>query len=173
MLLPIQLDVWLVLIYASAILVAARGVEAIAQFHFRRAAGRDHANFNYLESEDRFICPAGRHLTLHVVDHVRRRAEYRAQASDCNACSLKNLCAPTAESRRVFRPLTSWTETDVGRFHRRLSAVMFCASAAVSSIGLWRWRTAPGAGFLGVVLAAALWSLTRELRRIEEDERPA
>jgi hypothetical protein len=66
--------------------------------------------------------------------------------------------------RRLYRPLAAWAETDIGRFHRRLSLLIFAVAAALSVVGLVRWGGGPGTGLLVVALTASLASLVRQLR---------
>jgi hypothetical protein len=159
--LPTQAEVRLVLAYSATVLVGARIVETVARKHFARAERHDHRGFDYIEHADHYRCPSGQQLVLHLVDRPRKQAVYRAHPSSCAACSFKPACTPHDDGRRVFRSLASWAETDVGRFHQRLSAVMCGACGVLAAVGLWRWIAEPGAGYLMVVVAVSLLSFVR------------
>ncbi|HZR03834.1 MAG TPA: hypothetical protein VFA81_11740, partial [Burkholderiales bacterium] len=64
-------------------------------------------------------------------------------------------CAPHRQGRQLFRSLAEWAESDIGRFHQRLSVVLFGASSVVCAAGLWRWGGRPGTGLLLAALAAS------------------
>lgn len=162
--LPAELEVWLVLGYVTVVLVGARLAEALAQRHFERARRYAEHGFEYDADADHYHCPQGERLVLHVVEPENRLAVYRAPASSCNGCALKASCTPHDEGRHLYRPLAAWAETDVGRFHRRLSLLMIGVAAIFSGGGLARWMGQPGTGLLLLALAASLACLTRDLR---------
>ncbi len=56
--------------------------------------------FEYDESTDKFICPAGHHLKYVQTEKERGRRIYRALRSNCRACQLKSRCT-TGEQRSV------------------------------------------------------------------------
>jgi hypothetical protein len=62
-----------------------------------------------------------------------------------------------------YRSLITWAETDVGRFHRRISMLMFAAAAVVALVGAWKWRANSGTGYLLVSLLASSTSLAWDL----------
>jgi transposase len=57
--------------------------------------------FEYDESTDKFICPAGSHLKYVRTEKVRGRRLYRAWRSHCSACQLKSRC--TISERRSIK----------------------------------------------------------------------
>ncbi|MGH7137336.1 MAG: hypothetical protein ACREHD_16455, partial [Pirellulales bacterium] len=69
-------------------------------------------------------------------------------ASRCNGCLLKASCTPHDEGRHLYRPLATWAETDVGRFHRRVSMLMIGVAVIFSMFALGRWFGQPGTGLL-------------------------
>jgi hypothetical protein len=77
---------------------------------------------------------------------------------------LKASCTPHDEGRHVYRSLAVWAETDVGRFHRRLSLLMFAVAALLSSVALGRWWGQAGAGSLILTLVMCLASLARNVK---------
>jgi hypothetical protein len=163
--LPANLESWLILGYVLAVLVGARVFEVLAMLHFRRARQYAERGFLYDQDGDQFECRQGERLTLHLVEPEGRLAVYRAPASSCNGCSMKASCTPHDEGRHIYRPLAAWAETDVGQFHRRLSALMFVVATALSLVGLCRWGGHPGTGMLLIVLLASVASVAGELRR--------
>src|SRR5215467_9192140 len=90
--LPADLEVWLMLGYAVAVLVGARVTEALARSHFHRAGRSTEQGFEYDELHDSYYCPHGHRLALHVINTPARVAVYRAPASKCAACPMKPDC---------------------------------------------------------------------------------
>jgi hypothetical protein len=162
---PANLEMWLILAYVGVVLIAARGVEALAQAHFARARRHDEDGFEYVAAEDHYLCASGERLRLQAIDHDSRRAIYRAHASSCRVCPLKQSCTPHEDGRLVYRSIVTWPETDVGRFHQRLSILMSGAGGVLSTAGLWQSRGQPGANLLFLALLASAWSLRRDLAR--------
>src|SRR5262245_48672504 len=154
--LPADLELWLILAYVALVVVGARAVEALARVHFARARRHAEQGFEYVEEEDHYLCPQGERLALHTREESRRLAIYRAPADRCNGCRLKATCTPHEDGRQIFRPLAAWAETDVGRFHRGVSVLMFAAAAVLTAAGLWRWGGGPGTGLLVLALAVSL-----------------
>src|SRR5262249_7260314 len=111
--LPVDLGVWLMLGYAVVVLVGAKGMEALAEIHFRRAGQSAEHGFRYDTEADHYHCPHGERLSLHLIDPHKRVAVYRAPASSCAGCPRKSACTPHDEGRHMYRPLSEWSETDV------------------------------------------------------------
>jgi hypothetical protein len=162
--LPAELEVWLILGYVAVVLAGARLSEVLARAHFERARRYAEGGFEYDADADRYRCPQGERLALHLVEPESRLAVYRAPASSCNDCPLKASCTPHGEGRHLYRPLAAWAETDIGRFHRRLSLLMVGVGVIFSAGGLTRWAGQPGTGLLLLALAASLALVTRDLR---------
>jgi hypothetical protein len=162
--LPTELELWLILGYVVVILVGARLAEALAQVHFNRAWRFAEAGFEYDAAGDHYSCPQGERLALHVLQSDSRLAVYSAPASSCNGCSFKGTCSPHDDERQLYRPLAAWTETDIGRFHRRLSMVMIGIGAVFSFGALARWIGQPGTGLLLLALSISLFCVARDLR---------
>jgi len=144
LLLPADLETWLLLGYAIVVLAGARVTEALAQMHFRRARSSSEHGFLYDEDADHYHCPQGERLSLHVINPQERLAVYRAPASRCARCPSKKNCTPHDEGRHIFRPLSDFAETDVGRFHQWLSLLMAGSATAISLVGIVRWEGKPG-----------------------------
>jgi transposase len=61
-------------------------------------------DFDYEEEADRFICPAGKSLTLKRLERSECNVmwEYRAERHDCVCCPLREKClAPSQECRKI------------------------------------------------------------------------
>src|SRR5262249_40367938 len=78
-------------------------------------------------------------------DDRNKLAIYKAPAASCNACVLKAFCTPHDEGRRVYRSLATFHETDVGRFHRRLSLTVVAVALAFAVGGVVAYWDTPGA----------------------------
>ena len=153
--LPADLEVWLLLGYAIAVLAGARLMEGLARAHFERARRYSEGGFHYDADADHYHCPQGERLALHLIDRQERVAVYRAPASACAGCPEKARCTPHEGGRHIYRPLAAWTETAVGRFHQWLSLLMAASAAALSLVALLEWPGRPGTGLLIVALLAA------------------
>ena len=162
--LPAELEVWLILAYVAVVLAGARLAEALARLHFERARRYAEHGFSYDADADHYHCPQGERLSLHLVEPDTRLAIYRAPATRCNACPLKASCTPHDEGRHIYRPLAAWAETDIGRFHRRVSMLMIGVGAIFSLGGLAHWMGKPGTGLLLLALAVSLACMTRDWR---------
>ena len=47
---PVDLELWIVLVYVAALLIAAKVVEVVAQMHFRRSQRYGERGFEYIEA---------------------------------------------------------------------------------------------------------------------------
>lgn len=171
--LPVDVELWIVLGYVLILMVGARVVEGIARMHFERARRHGEQGFDYIEDEDHYRCAGGERLLLQVVDKASQLAIYRAPASRCNGCPMKEGCTSHDDGRMVFRSLAAWSDSDVGRFHQRISAVMLGVGVVLCTVELARRAGEPGADFLilGLVICLALllrdltkWNCSRQLR---------
>jgi len=162
--LPANLEAWLILGYVVAVLVGAQVLEALARFHFERARRYAEQGFEYDADADHYRCPQGERLALHLVEPESRLAVYRAPASSCNGCPLKASCTPHDEGRHLYRSLAVWADSDIGRFHRRLSLLMIGVGVVFSLGGLAQWMGQPGTGLLLLALAVSLACVARDLR---------
>jgi hypothetical protein len=162
--LPAELEVWLILGYVAVVLAGARLSEILARVHFERARRYAERGFEYDADANHYRCPQGERLALHLVEPESRLAVYRAPAASCNGCSRKESCTPHAEGRHLYRSLASWAESDIGRFHLRLSLLMVAVGVVFSLGGLARWMGQPGTGLLSLALIISLASVTRDLR---------
>lgn len=161
---PLDLEVWLILGYVVVVLLGAYLSEVLARAHFERARRYAERGFEYDADADHYRCPQGERLELHQVEPERQLAVYRAPAHSCNDCPLKGSCTPHDEGRHLYRSLAAWTETDIGRFHRRLSLLMVGVGVIFSLGGLARWVGQPGTGLLLLALVISLASIARDVR---------
>lgn len=164
---PVELEPWLILGYIGTVLVGARAVEALAKVHFERARQYAERGFDYDVDADHYECPQGERVALHLVDQDSRLAIYRAPAASCNRCPLKESCTPHDEGRHVYRSLAAWAETDIGKFHQRLSLLMFGVGGLLSLAGLLHWGGQPGTGLLLLALVTSLSFLGWDARRMQ------
>ena len=163
---PTSLDVWLLVGYALVVVAGSKLTETLARGHFERARRYAERGFRYDADLDHYDCPQGERLTLHLVNAARQVAVYRAPAARCAACPLKAACTPHDEGRHVFRSLAAWAETEVGRFHQRLSLVMVATGAVVPLLAFVHGAGKPGSGLLLVVFLAVVPFLVRDARRV-------
>jgi hypothetical protein len=164
--LPANVELWLLLAYVTGVLLAARVIEAIAKSHYARARRYAEHGFEYVEPRDHYRCLGGATLTLDTIYENERMAIYRAPVENCGGCRLKPMCAPHEASRRVFRSLATWAETDVGRFHHYFSQVMFAGAGVLSLGGLFHWHAQPGTGYLVLAAAGSAACLVLQSRRM-------
>jgi hypothetical protein len=164
--LPVDIELWIILFYVVAVLAGARIVEALARVHFARAQSYGKQGFEYVEAHDAYRCPQGEYLVLHNVHQDNQLAVYRAPPASCRQCRLKARCAPFSEGRLLFRSLAAWAETNVGRFHRSVSVIMFAAAVVISVAGFRRWAGQAGSGWLACALLAGVVLLVQDLRTI-------
>ena len=160
--LPADLEVWLLLGYATAVLVGARVALALARMHFARAQRLAESGFCYNADADHYECPQGERLPLHVIDERERMAVYRAPAASCAACPAKVACTPHDEGRHVYRPLAEWAETDVGQFHQWLAVLMAGSVTVLGAAALVLGAGRPGTGLLVVAFIVAAAALVRD-----------
>ena len=155
----------LLLAYLVLLWVGGWVLEVLARAHFHRAERYAHHGFSYDAELDRYECPQGELLTLDTLDDRNKLAIYKAPAASCNDCVLKAFCTPHDEGRRVYRSLAEFHETDVGRFHRRLSLTIVAVALAFAVGGVVAYWGTPGewlqvvAAGIGIVL---LWLDVRD-----------
>jgi hypothetical protein len=166
--LSFDLALTLLLAYLLALWGGGWALEFLARAHFHRAQRHAHAGFAYQAEHDRYECPQGEQLTLHTFDDRDKLAIYKAPASSCNRCVLKVFCTPHDEGRHVYRSLAEFHETDVGRFHRRLSLVILAVALAFSAGGLLAWWNKPGEWLLVVTTGISLVFLWLDVRDAPE-----
>jgi len=160
---PAELDQWIVLLYVVLVLVGARIVEFVAKKHYERAQNFAVRGFQYVAEEDHYRCPEGEHLKLVKRDNENRLAVYQIKTS-CEFCRLKESCTPDSHVRQITRSLATWAEAEVGKFHRRISAIMFLAATLVCALCLVLWAGKPGTGLFVITQVVSLNFLIGEIR---------
>ena len=163
--LPVEVDHWIVLFYVVLVLAGARIVEFVAKKHYERARDFAVQGFEYLAKEDKYRCPEGEHLKLLKRDNENRLAVYQIGTS-CQFCRLKESCTPHSDARQLTRSLATWAEAEVGKFHRRISAIMFLAATLVCAVCLLLWAGKHGTGLFVIAQVVSLDSLIGEIRAI-------
>jgi hypothetical protein len=86
-------------------------------------------------------------------------------------CESKAFCAPHDDGRRVYRSLTEFHETDVGRFHRLLSLLILAVALAFSAVGLLAWWDKPGGWLLVIACCVSFVLLWLDARDAQEGPR--
>jgi len=163
---PAEIELWLILLYVAGVLVAARVLEAVAKSHFARAQRHAVHGFEYVAPRDYYTCLGSATLTLDTIHANERMAIYRAPVDHCGGCHLKPTCAPKEASRRLYRSLATWAETDVGRFHQYVALLMFFIGGILSAAGLWKFLGQPGTGYLALAFATSCACLALHSRRL-------
>ena len=164
---PTEVDHWIVFLYVVFVLIAARIVEFVAKKHYERAQNFAVRGFHYVAEEDHYRCPEGEHLKLVERDNEARLAVYQIKTS-CTFCRLKESCTPDSHVRQITRSLATWAEAEVGKFHRRISAIMFLAATLVCALCLLLWAGKPGTGLFVITLVVSVNLLIHEIRAILE-----
>ncbi|MDR3636010.1 MAG: hypothetical protein P4L84_19565 [Isosphaeraceae bacterium] len=166
----LTLDLALVLLLAYLLALWTGGwiLESLARAHFQRARRYAHTGFAYDVDFDRYECPQGEMLTLYTLDDRNKLATYKAPAATCNACALKAFCTPHDEGRHVFHSLAEFHETDIGRFHRRLSLIILAVAFAFATGGVLAWWNKPGEWLLVVAAGVSLELLWLDVRDLPE-----
>ena len=159
----------LLLAYLVVLWVGGWALESLARAHFRRAQRYAHDGFAYDPELDRYECPQGELLTLDTYDDRNKLAIYQAPAASCNACVLKAFCAPHDEGRRVYHSLAEFHETDVGRFHRRLSLTILGVATAFAAGGVLAWWSKPGGSVFVLATGVSLILLWLDLADAPEE----
>ncbi len=161
--LPADLELWIILVYVALVVIGARVIEILARVHLARAARHAEEGFEYLADQDRYRCAGGEHLALHRREPERRLAIYQAAPEQCHGCRLKDACAPHGTGRRLYRSLATWAESDLGKFHQRISLLMFTAGGLLTAVALYQFTGRPGTGYLLIGLlsttSSTLWDL--------------
>lgn len=160
------------LCYVIAVLIGARVTELLARMHFNFAHRQAEHGFEYIADADHYRCPEGERLSRTYVEPSRGLAIYEAAPDRCRTCASKSDCVPQAASRRLYRSLVSWAQTDTGRFHRRVSMLMFGAAAVLALVGTCQWSGSPGTGYLVISLVASSISLVWDMPGFRTRNRP-
>ena len=167
--LTLDLGLVFLLAYLFVLWVGGWALESLARAHFHRAQRYAHVGFAYDAELDRYECPQGELLTLDTFDGRNKLAIYKAPASTCNECVLKEFCTPHDHGRRVYRSLAAFRESDVGRFHRLLSLMILGVALAFSVGGVIAWWNKPGEWLLVIAAGLSLVFLWLDFRDTPEE----
>ena len=166
----VDLELVLLLAYVFVLWAIGWALEILARAHSHRAQTSAHNEFAYDSELDRYEWPRGESLTLHTFYGRSTLAIDKAPASSCNGCVLKAFRTPHDEGRRVNRSLAEFHETDIGRFHRRLSRIVRGLALAFSAVGLAAWWGKPGEWLPGMATGISLlvlWCDDRDCNRAD------
>jgi hypothetical protein len=154
--------------YASVLLLLACALDALARHSHARAQRYRTAGFRYHPQHDAWICPEDQMLWPTQYDERLHLMRYRAKASVCNACPVKNDCTTSAHGREITRETEPWPHSEAARFHRALVLVIIgVAVLLLVAVTVPHHRPAD-LGVVVVPLAASLWlayRFTDHLRR--------
>jgi hypothetical protein len=149
--------------YALFLLVLAVALDLLARTTHRRSEAYRSAGFRYSSEHDRYVCPEGQHLWLHVIDYEQRVARYRASRHVCNGCAVKHRCTDSDDGREITRALDPWPHSEAGRFHRGIALVPACVALIVLPIEAIRHPALIDLGVLAVPALIGLVAITRVL----------
>ena len=150
--------------YAALLVTGAFVLEGLSAHTHRRSLRYRTAGFSYDETHDHWVCPDGQYLWPHEFDHERRLMRYRAKASICNGCLLKDACTDSDLGREIVRPLDPWPHSEAGRFHRGISLMLVGLAALLLLAESARHHQPSEAGLLVALLAVAAAAGLRLLR---------
>jgi hypothetical protein len=152
----VHLEVVLAAGYAIFLAGVAVVLELVARHSHRRSEGYRNSGFVYRQKMDLWECPAGRQLLRLDTDYQRRIVRYRAPAQLCNSCSLKNNCTDSDDGRLLESHLDSWVDSELRRFHRGISLVMFVLATFILSVETVRYADSRDLAIIVVLLIPAL-----------------
>jgi hypothetical protein len=135
----LHLEVLLALIYALFLVGIAFILELLARHSQSRSESYQNSGFIYFKDLDYWECPAGRQLVQLDTDHQRRVTRYQAPASACNSCSLKLNCTDSDSGRLLERRMDVRVESELRRFHRRISLTLLLVAATLLLVEAFRF----------------------------------
>jgi hypothetical protein len=147
--------------YAVFLVFMALGIDRLARHSHHRSGRYRTAGFTYDPAVDAWTCPEGEFLHRLDLDHSRGVVRYRARAAVCNACPAKDGCTDSDDGREIVRAVDPWPHSEVGRFHRGLSAVLLFLAAAICVVAIARNQGASDLAALATCLAVVLAILAR------------
>ncbi len=117
--------------YALFLAGVAFALELMARHSHRRTESIELAGFRYRREHDDWECPAGQHLMRIETNHQWGFVRYRAPGHVCNCCGIKKNCTDSEEGRLIERPVESWLESEIRRFHRGVSMALLILAAVI------------------------------------------
>lgn len=131
--------------------------------HRRPFYGRD--KFVYDEERDEYRCPEGQPAPRYRAKHTEEVVVYRADATTCNACSLKAACTDSVHGRTIQRSVyatylekvRSYHTTEAYKKAMRKRKVwvepLFAEGKAWHGVRRLRWRGLANANIHGLLIA--------------------
>ena len=159
----VHLEVVLAASYAVFLVGVAYVLELLARHSHQRSESYRNSGFVYFRDLDLWECPAGKQLLRAETDYRRRIVHYRAPASACNACSLKNNCTDSHEGRLLRSHLDSWVESELRRFHRGISLVLLLLATVILVAETIRYTAPREVLLLGCLLVPVSFAETKLL----------
>jgi hypothetical protein len=111
--------------YAILLVGIAFALEFIARRSHKMAEQTHVVGFSYHPELDVWKCPTGQHLGRRATDERWGIVVYQAPAHVCNVCHCKPGCTDSDEGRQIEHHLDSWLKSELRRFHRGLSLLLF------------------------------------------------
>lgn len=162
----VDVTVWLTCGYAAFLLLAAYGLDLMAERTSRRSADWRSGSFTYHEDHDAWVCPEDQWLWPQSFDPDNRVMRYRASPTVCNSCPVKDTCTTSDSGREISRSVDPWPHSEAGRFHRGMA----CSMVVLAIVAPLVTMVGSSAAESGVLAAAAVlvgltsWPLWSHLR---------
>ncbi|HEY8717821.1 hypothetical protein [Pengzhenrongella sp.] len=145
-------EVLIVGVYALVLLGVSGALDLAAQHAQKRAETFRTAGFQYHPQHDAWSCSQDEMLWPMEYDEDLRLVRYRAKASVCNGCPVKQNCTDSETGREVTRPIAPWPHSEAGRFHRGLSLSLVVIAGVMILLTVAR-NLEPWSAVLAVPLA--------------------
>lgn len=116
--------VWATCGYAAFLLLAAYGLDVMAERAARHTTRWSTGSFTYHEDHDAWMCPQDQWLWPQSFDPQNRVTRYRASPTVCNSCPVKATCTTSDDGREVARSIDPWPHSESGRFHRGMACAL-------------------------------------------------
>ncbi|MBK5233877.1 MAG: hypothetical protein JJE13_12965 [Thermoleophilia bacterium] len=124
------------------------------------------AGFDYDPQQDLWVCHQGEQLWPREFDRERRLVRYRAKATACNSCPVKDGCTDSDEGREITRAFDSWPHSEAGRFHRGIAVFLVGLGVMILVVVGIRHHELPELAVLMPLTAVSLlagWWLAKDL----------
>lgn len=132
-------EVLLAVGYSIFLIAAAAALELAARYSHHRSARMRVAGFRYDSKLDLWTCPNDQKLLRAEADYGRNIVVYRAAAHACNSCAMKSRCTDSDRGRAIEHAPDSWLESELRRFHRGMSLVLFALAALILVAEFFRY----------------------------------
>lgn len=149
-------SVWLVAVYALALLGVGWLVDVLGSRSARRSLNWRHADFVYHDDVDGWTCHEDQWLWPTAFDPEKRVIRYEGAHAICGRCPAKDTCSPTPGPRERTRPVDPWPYSEAGRFHRGLGLVIAVVGCFLCVSLMVLFTSAADRVLLGATLALLL-----------------